>query len=82
MVAISDAEKLKIKNDILEKLNESFKVNNVSSRTPFYKAILHIMDKFNEGDFYGTISIRINGPEIKFIHHEDVSIRLDSEYGY
>ena len=80
MIEFSDEEKLRVKKEVIEKLNKSFEVNSAGDGVPFYKAILHLLDIFNLGNFYGCITIKLMGPKLKSITHDSVSIRLDTDY--
>jgi len=51
----------KIKQVVNQELEKSFDINKFGKGTPLWMNLLFILQKFNEGNYYGTIEIKILG---------------------
>ena len=57
----SQEQKEKINSRVLEALEKSFQVNRYGKGTPFWMNLLFILERFNRGNYYGTLELKILG---------------------
>ena len=57
----TEEQKEAIKHKLCERLDKSFDVNKYGKGTPFWMNLFFILDKFNKGNYYGSIELKILG---------------------
>jgi hypothetical protein len=78
---MTDIQKEKARSLIMEKLEKSFEVNkDAPTGVPIHKAICFLLDKYNRGNYYGTINIKIVGTSVQSPRENDVTHKLDLNY--
>lgn len=83
MKQYSEEEKSLIKAVILKKLDKAFEVNSYgpgANTPPFWMNLLFILDKFNTGCYYGTISLKIQGTSCMDIKELEVTHKVREHY--
>ncbi len=79
----SDSQKARIKEVINEALEESFEINKVANTgIPFWMSILFILEKFNKGNYYGTLLIKILGTSVNDVKEADRTHKLLEHFHY
>lgn len=76
----NSAQREEIKRQILKALDESFEVNKHGKGTPMWQNILFLLDKFNQGNYYGIIEIKIVGTSANDAKEKERTHRLQEIY--
>ena len=79
-VDYTEQQKEEIKKVILEKLDKSFEVNKHGKGTPFWMNICFILDRFNKGNYYGIIEIKVVGTSCNDAKEKEKTHRLQELY--
>ena len=78
--AYTPKEKEKIKTFLCELLDKSFEVNKHGNSPPLWMSLAFILEKFNTGNFYGTISIKVIGTSVNDAKEVDRTHKLVEYY--
>ena len=76
----TDEQKAEIVKFVSEKLMKSMDVNRHGVGIPLWMNISFILDKFNRGNYYGTISLKMLGTSCADARELDVSHKLYETY--
>ena len=70
----------KIKNRVMEALDRSFDVNKFGKGTPLWMSLLFILERFNEGNYYGSLELKILGTSANDIKEKERTHKLLEQY--
>ena len=66
----------KIEQLVLTKLRKSFDINSYGRGTPLWMNICFLLDRFNKGNFYGSILIKVLGTSCNDVKETEVTHKL------
>lgn len=69
-------EKEKIKSKIIEELDKAFDVNRYGKGTPLWMNLLFLLRRFNKGNYYGTLELKILGTSCNDIKEKERTFKL------
>jgi len=72
----TEAQKEKIKESISDALDKSFEINKFGKGTPMWMNLLFLLKKFNTGNYYGTLEIKILGTSCNDAKEKEVTHKL------
>lgn len=72
----TEEQKEKIKKSVCDALEKSFEINAWGKGTPLWMSILFILKKFNRGNYYGTLEIKILGTSCNDAKEKEVTHKL------
>tara|TARA_B100000902_G_C26786393_1_gene657620 strand:+ start:179 stop:436 length:258 start_codon:yes stop_codon:yes gene_type:complete len=70
----------KIKARIMEALDKSFEVNKFGKGTPLWMSLLFILERFNKGNYYGSLELKILGTSANDIKEKERTHKLLEQY--
>jgi|TARA_B100002019_G_C21094345_1_gene510237 hypothetical protein len=70
----------KIKNRVMEALDRSFDVNKFGKGTPLWMSLLFILERFNKGNYYGSLELKILGTSANDIKEKERTHKLLEQY--
>ena len=73
-------QKEKIKQRLNEAIDKSFEVNKFGKGTPFWMSLLFIMERFNKGNYYGSLELKILGTSANDVKEKDRTHKLLEKY--
>lgn len=78
----TEEEKDIIKAVILKKLDKAFEVNSFGQGTtpPLWMNLMFLLDKFNTGCYYGTLSFKIQGTSCMDVREAEVTHKVREHY--
>jgi len=76
----SEEAKEKIRQSIFDELEKSFKTNAYGKGTPMWMNILFLLKKFNPGNYYGTIDIKILGTSCNDAKEREITHKLIEQF--
>ncbi|MEC8945389.1 MAG: hypothetical protein VYD72_03255 [Chloroflexota bacterium] len=69
-------EKEKIKAKIIEELDKAFDVNRYGKGTPLWMNLLFLLRRFNKGNYYGTLELKVLGTSCNDIKEKERTFKL------
>jgi len=72
----TETQREKIRQQVLEALEKSFEVNKFGKGTPFWMGILFVLKKFNSGNYYGSLEVKILGTSCNDIKEKERTHKL------
>tara|TARA_Y100000034_G_scaffold81595_1_gene97821 strand:- start:326 stop:583 length:258 start_codon:yes stop_codon:yes gene_type:complete len=69
-------EKEKIKSKIIEELDKAFDVNRYGKGTPLWMNLLFLLRRFNKGNYYGTLELKVLGTSCNDIKEKERTFKL------
>ena len=76
----NEDQKEEIRKELLKKLDKSFEVNKHGKGTPFWMNLFFTLDRFNRGNYYGTLEIKIVGTSCNDVKEKERTHRLQEVY--
>lgn len=76
----TEKQKEQIKKEICEKIDRSFEVNKHGKGSPMWMNLCFLLDKFNRGNYYGVIEVKIVGTSCNDAKEKDRTHRLREIY--
>jgi len=73
-------QKEKIKQRLNEAIDKSFEVNKFGKGTPFWMSLLFILERFNKGNYYGSLELKILGTSANDVKEKDRTHKLLEKY--
>tara|TARA_R100000008_G_scaffold83815_1_gene69746 strand:- start:663 stop:923 length:261 start_codon:yes stop_codon:yes gene_type:complete len=70
----------KIKERIIQALDKSFDVNKFGKGTPMWMSILFILERFNKGNYYGSLELKILGTSVNDVKEKERTHKLLEKY--
>ena len=70
----------KIKARVIEALDKSFEVNKFGKGTPLWMSLLFILERFNKGNYYGSLELKILGTSANDIKEKERTHKLLEQY--
>jgi len=70
----------KIKARVIEALDRSFDVNKFGKGTPLWMSLLFILERFNKGNYYGSLELKILGTSANDIKEKERTHKLLEQY--
>ncbi len=70
----------KIKKRLIEAIDKSFEVNKFGKGTPLWMSLLFILERFNKGNYYGSLELKILGTSANDIKEKDRTHKLLEKY--
>jgi hypothetical protein len=65
-----------IKDKLLKAIEKSFEVNKYGKGTPFWMNLLFVLDRFNRGNYYGTLELKILGTSCNDVKEKERTHKL------
>ena len=82
MNAYSEQDKEIIKSHINSELEKAIEVNSLGKGgTPVWMNILFILETFNQGNFYGTLELKVLGTTCNDVKIKERTYKLREKYG-
>ena len=72
----SEKAKKNIRKSIMDELDKSFEINKFGKGTPFCMSILFILKRFNRGNYYGTLEVKILGTSCNDVKEKERTFKL------
>jgi hypothetical protein len=72
----TETQREKIRQQVLEALEKSFDVNKYGRGTPFWMSLLFVIEKFNKGNYYGTLEFKILGTSCHDVKEKERTHKL------
>ena len=72
-----------LKQKFDEELKKALALNRqcpIDKGIPLYKALIFLLERYNDGDYYGTIGIKFSGTIVQNPKEVDVTHRLETAY--
>ena len=69
-------EREKIKAKIIEELDKAFDVNRYGKGTPLWMNLLFLLRRFNKGNYYGTLELKVLGTSCNDIKEKERTFKL------
>ena len=69
-------EREKIKSKIIDELDKAFDVNRYGKGTPLWMNLLFLLRRFNKGNYYGTLELKILGTSCNDIKEKERTFKL------
>ena len=69
-------EREKIKAKINEELDKAFDVNRYGKGTPLWMNLLFLLRRFNKGNYYGTLELKVLGTSCNDIKERERTFKL------
>jgi len=80
-LSTDEARKQKVLEEhLVRKFRKALKMNANGDGTPFWKNLFFILDHMGQGDFYGTIVLKILGCVCKDVKITDRTFKVDEMY--
>ena len=76
----TEEQKKAIKRRLIDRLEKSFEVNKYGKGTPMWMNLYFLLDKFNKGNYYGTIELKILGTSCNDAKEKDITHKLMEIY--
>ena len=76
----TEEQKEMIKKRLLAKLDEAFEVNKHGKGTPIWMNVEFLLDRFNKGNYYGVIEIKVVGTSCNDAKEKERTHRLQEIY--
>ena len=73
-------QKEQIKQRLIEAIDKSFDVNKFGKGTPFWMSLLFILERFNKGNYYGSLELKILGTSANDVKEKDRTHKLLEKY--
>lgn len=70
----------KIKTRLIEAIDKSFDVNKFGKGTPLWMSLLFILERFNKGNYYGSLELKILGTSANDIKEKERTHKLLETY--
>jgi hypothetical protein len=77
---LTPEQQKKIEDRVIEALRKSFRVGESSRTVPMWQNLLFLLDKYNNGNYYGTIAIKILGISCNDAREVEVTHKLVETY--
>jgi len=81
MIEYSQKEKELILKRLNEKILKSLEVNKYGKGTPLWMDLEFILDQFNQGNYYGTLELKILGTSCNDVKEKERTHKLLEIYG-
>jgi len=72
----TEKQREEIKETLIKELDKSFDVNKFGKGTPLWMNLLFILKKFNKGNYYGTLELKLLGTSINDVREKDRTHKL------
>lgn len=69
-----------IKKRVMDALDKSFDVNKFGKGTPFWMSLLFILERFNKGNYYGSLELKILGTSANDVKEKERTHKLLETY--
>ena len=80
MIEYTKDQKAEILKRLNEKLLKSFDVNQYGKGTPLWMNLEFILDNFNQGNYYGTLELKLLGTSCNDIKEKERTHKLMEIY--
>jgi len=72
----TEDQKKQIRTQIIQDLDKAFDVNKFGKGTPLWMNILFILKRFNKGNYYGSLELKILGTSCNDIKEKERTFKL------
>lgn len=76
MKTYTPQEQEQIEDIIIKELRKSFGINQYGQGTPFWMNVLFLLRKFNQGNYYGSVLMKILGTSCQDAKEVEVTHKL------
>jgi hypothetical protein len=72
----TEDQKKQIRTQIIQDLDKAFEVNKFGKGTPMWMNLLFILKRFNKGNYYGSLELKILGTSCNDIKEKERTFKL------
>lgn len=69
-----------IKERLITAIDKSFDVNKFGKGTPLWMSLLFILERFNKGNYYGSLELKILGTSVNDVKEKERTHKLLETY--
>jgi len=80
MDELTSAQQNRIEELLLKKFRRALKMNANGDGTPFWRNLFFFLDLVGQGDFYGTVQLKVLGCVVKDLKITDRTFKVNEMY--